>query len=81
MDVLYSRCCGIDIHKRTAVACVIVPGPDGQPSKTLRTFGTMTDDLLALAAWLTEGGVTHVALEATGVYWQPLWNVLDARLS
>jgi hypothetical protein len=52
MDVVYTRCCGIDIHKRTAVACVIVPGTDGQPIKTVRTFGTMTDDLLALADWL-----------------------------
>jgi transposase len=81
MDVLYSRCCGIDIHKRTAVACLIVPGPNGQPSKTLRTFGTMTDDLLALADWLTSESVSHVALEATGVYWKPLWNLLEASFA
>jgi transposase len=81
MDVLYSRCCGIDIHKRTAVACVIVPGPNGQPSKTLRTFGTMTDDLLALADWLMSEGVSDVALEATGVYWKPLWNLLESTFT
>src|SRR5215207_7280921 len=81
MDVVHTRCCGIDIHKKTAVACVIVPGPDGQPSKTVRTFGTMTDDLLALADWLTSEGVSHVALEATGVYWKPLWNLLEASLA
>ena len=72
MDVLYPRCCGIDVHKRTVVACAIVPGPEGQPSKTIRTFGTMTDELLELADWLAGEGVTHVALEATGVYWKPL---------
>jgi transposase len=81
MDVVHTRCCGIDIHKKTAVACVIVPGPDGQPSKTVRTFGTMTDDLLALADWLTSEDVSHVALEATGVYWKPLWNLLDASFA
>jgi transposase len=81
MEVVYARCCGIDIHKQTAVACVIVPDADGQPRKTVRTFGTMTDDLLALADWLTSEGVSHVALEATGVYWKPLWNLLEASFA
>ena len=81
MDVVHTRCCGIDIHKKTAVACLIVPGADGQPSKTVRTFGTMTDDLLALADWLTSAGVSHVALEATGVYWKPVWNLLEANFA
>jgi transposase len=81
MDVVHTRCCGIDIHKKTAVACLIVPGPDGQPGKTVRTFGTMTDDLLALADWLTSEGVSHVALEATGVYWKPVWNLLEASFA
>jgi transposase len=79
MDVVHPRCCGIDVHKKTAVACTIVPGPAGQPSKTIRTFGTMTDDLLALGDWLAAEGITHVALEATGVYWKPLWNLLEGR--
>ena len=69
MEVVYPRCCGLDIHKRTVVACRIVPGPDARPQKDVRTFGTMTDDLLALADWLADAGVTHAALEATGVYW------------
>jgi len=60
---------------------VIVPGADGQPSKTVRTFGTMTDDLLALADWLTSEAVSHVALEATGVYWKPVWNLLEASFA
>ena len=68
MDVLYERCCGLDIHKRTVVACVLGPGAGGRPAKEVRTFGTMTDDLLALGAWLAAQGVTHVAMESTGVF-------------
>jgi transposase len=81
MEVVYPRCCGLDVHKRTVVACRLVPGPDGRPEQEVRTFGTMTDDLLALADWLAAGGVTHAALEATGVYWQPLWNLLEDRFA
>jgi len=79
MDVVYERCCGLDIHKKTVVACVIVPGAKGKPEKTIRTFGTMTDDLLALADWLGAEGVTQVAMESTGVYWKPIWNLLENR--
>jgi transposase len=61
------------------VVCAITPGADGQPKKEIRTFGTMTDELLRLGDWLAERGVTHVALESTGVYWKPLWNVLEGR--
>jgi transposase len=52
MDVVYEQCCGLDIHKKTVVACLIVPGPGGKPTKAIRTFGTMTEDLLALSNWL-----------------------------
>ena len=79
MEAVYSRCCGIDVHKQTAVVCAITPGADGQPKKEICTFGTMTDELLRLGDWLAERGVTHVALESTGVYWKPLWNVLEGR--
>ena len=65
----------LDIHKKTVVACVIVQGAKGTPQKTIRTFGTMTDDLLALGDWLAQQDVTHVAMESTGVYWQPIWNL------
>ena len=67
MDVLYPRCCGIDVHKRTVVACAIVPGPEGQPSKTIRTFGTMTDELLELADWLAGEGsrTSHLRPQAS----------------
>jgi transposase len=67
VEVVYARCCGIDVHKATVVACLITPGPAGRPQQEIRTFGTMTDDLLALGDWLTEGGCTQVAMESTGV--------------
>jgi transposase len=77
MQVVYERCCGLDIHKRTVVACIIVPGPDKQPHKEVRSFGTMTDDLLGLSDWLLSNGVTHVAMESTGVFWKPIYNLLE----
>ena len=81
MDVLYERCCGLDVHQKTVVACVLVSSASGSPRKEVRTFGTMTEDLLALADWLDSIRVTHVAMEATGVYWQPIWNVLEERFA
>jgi transposase len=77
VEVVYERCSGLDIHKRTVVACRIVPGAGGRPEKQIRTFGTLTDELLALADWLAAAGVTHVAMESTGVYWKPLYNLLE----
>jgi transposase len=79
MDVVHPRCCGLDVHKQTVVACVLISSPTGQPDKTLRTFGTLTDELLALSDWLAGQGVTHVALEATASYWKPVWNLLESR--
>src|SRR4051795_4046980 len=81
MDVVYARCCGLDIHKKLVVACLITPGADGRAQKEVRTFGTMTDDLLALGDWLAEGGCTHVAMESTGVYWKPIYNLLESRFT
>jgi transposase len=81
MEVLYSHCCGIDVHKQTAVACVVVQAATGRATKEIRTFGTMTDELLALADWLETCGVTHVAMESTGVYWKPLWNLMEDRFT
>jgi transposase len=77
MDVVYERCCGLDIHKKTVVACLVLPGPAGAPAKEVRTFGTMTADLLALADWLAGAGCTHVAMESTGVFWKPIYNLLE----
>jgi transposase len=81
MDVLYARCCGLDVHKRSVVACLIISGASAKPRKEIRTFGTMTDDLLALGDWLAEAGCTDVAMESTGVYWQPIWNLLEDRFT
>ena len=79
MEVVHPRCAGLDIHKRSVVACRVTPGADGRPAKELRTFGTLTRELLALADWLDEGGVTIVAMESTGVYWKPIVNLLEER--
>ncbi len=79
MDVVYERCAGLDIHKKLVVACVVTPGVKGTPTKTIRSFGAMTDDIRDLADWLASYGVTHVAMESTGVYWKPIWNVLEER--
>jgi transposase len=79
MEILYERWCGLDVHKRTVVACLLAPGPAGQPTKELRTFGAMTRDLLALSDWLAAAGCTHVAMEATGVFWKPIDNLLEDR--
>jgi transposase len=81
MEVVNERCCGLDIHKQTVVACVIIPDPGKQVHKEIRTFRTMTADLLELADWLTSQGITHVALESTGVYWKPAWNVLEGSFT
>ena len=72
MDVIYERCCGLDVHKNSVVACLLLSHPQGEPARVIRTFGTMTEDLLALADWLAEKGCTHVAMESTGVYWKPI---------
>jgi transposase len=76
MDVLYPRCAGLDVHKEIIVACVRVV-VDARARRECRTFATSTTGLQALLAWLTEQGCTHVAMEATGVYWKPVWNILS----
>jgi transposase len=81
MQVVYERSCGLDVHKRVIAACAITPGPGGRAVKAVRMFGTMTADLLELADWLAELGVTHVAMERTGVYWKPVYNVLEGSVS
>ena len=77
MNVMYPRCAGLDVHKKTVVAAVrIVEG--GKVALEVRTFETTTQGLLVLAQWLASHGVTHVAMEATGVYWKPVWHILSA---
>jgi len=77
MQVVHERCAGLDVHKKTVVACRIVPGENGTWQVDIRTFKTMTGDLLALADWLRGARVTHVAMESTGVYWKPVFNILE----
>jgi transposase len=81
LDIIYERCCGVDVHKRSVAACVIVPGTHGEPRKDIRTFGTMPEDLLELSDWLAAAGCTHVAMESTGVYWKPIYNLLEGAFT
>jgi transposase len=77
MDVIITRCAGLDVHQATVVATIRVPDGQGGRRIVTETFGTMTPDLLALRDWLQAHGVTHVALESTGVYWKPVYYVLE----
>jgi len=80
MEVLYSRCAGLDVHKQTVVACARVAS-GSTVHQDVRTFGTTTGELVALADWLTAHGCTHVAMESTGVYWKPIWHVLEDQFA
>lgn len=73
MEIVHERCCGLDVHKDSVVACALVPG-----RKVQRTFGTTTRELMILADWLSELELTHVAMESTGVYWKPIYNLLES---
>lgn len=75
MKVLYPRCCGIDVHAKMLVACLIING-----RRDTRTFSTMTDDLLNLLDWLVANECTQVAIESTGVYWRPVFNILEGAV-
>jgi len=78
--IVYKRCCGLDVHKKVIVACLLLLEPDGELRREIRKFGTMTEDLLALLDWLQQAGCTHVAMESTGVYWKPIYNILEGHL-
>jgi len=77
MDVVFARCAGIDVHKRTVVVCRLTLDAQGQRVAETQTFGTTTSELLRLSDWLTAGGCTHVGLESTGEYWKPVYNILE----
>jgi transposase len=79
MQVLYECCCGLDVHQATVVACARRPAASGRRRGEVKTFGTTTDELLRLATWLTERDVTHVAMESTGVFWRPVFNILESQ--
>ena len=80
MDVMFTHCAGLDVHKKTVMACRVTPDPTGEQADgimELKEFGAMTVDLLALSDWLAAAGITHVAMESTGEYWKPLYNILE----
>lgn len=81
MERMSERCAGLDVHKKTVTACVRVPGANGDREQHLRTFGTTTAELLLLRDWLAAHGVTHVAMESTGVYWRPVFYILEEAFS
>ena len=77
MRTVYARCCGLDVHKKSISACLLTPDDQGGTQQQVRRFGTMTRDLLELSDWLASNQVTHVAMESTGVYWKPVWNIFE----
>ncbi len=79
MEVLLERCAGLDVHQASVVCCVLIGVPGRRPQKLLRSFGTTTRELQALRAWLAERGVTQVGMESTGVYWKPVYAVLEGH--
>lgn len=79
MEVLYARCAGLDVHQKTVVACRVFTPESGRKQQEARTFGTTTRELLALLDWLRAGGCTHVAMESTGEYWKPEYNLLEGH--
>ena len=82
MERVLERCCGLDVHKKTVAACIGIPGKKkGQREQEVRTFGTTTRELLELRDWLEANGVTHVAMESTGIYWKPIFYVLEGAFS
>lgn len=81
MRIVYARCCGLDVHKKSISACLLTPDDQGGTQQQVRRFGTMTRDLLELSDWLASNQVTHVAMESTGVYWKPVWNIFEGILT
>ncbi|HLZ59635.1 MAG TPA: IS110 family transposase [Ktedonosporobacter sp.] len=79
MEILYTHCAGLDVHKKTVKVCLLTQGSNGQPHKEFRTYFTTTEELLKLSDWLKEQEVTHIAFEATGVYWKPVFNLLEGN--
>jgi transposase len=80
MKAMIERCCGIDVHKKTIWVCLLVGPAGGEPQATIKSFPTMTQGLLACRDWLVSAGCTHVAMESTGVYWKPVFNILEDSL-
>src|SRR5882724_5233680 len=81
MEEVFTCCAGLDVHKESIEACVRRIEPNGRLHQETRHWGTMTGDLLAMAEWMTAQGVTQVAMESTGVFWKPIFNILENRFS
>lgn len=81
MDVLHTRCAGLDVHEAFVVVCLRLMDERGHVTKETREYSTMTGDLLRVGEWLSEAGVTHLAMESSGVYWKPIWNLLEDRFT
>jgi len=79
MEVFLERCAGLDVHQASVVCCILIGVPGRKPQKLLRSFGTTTRELEALRAWLAEHGVTHVGMESSGIYWKPVYAVLEGH--
>ncbi|WP_213426203.1 IS110 family transposase, partial [Paenibacillus dendritiformis] len=77
MEVLLERCAGMDVHQETIVVCVMTTDAAGEAHSEIRTFGTMTKHLFELLKYLESQGVTHIAMESTGIYWKPVYNILE----
>src|SRR5262249_42083625 len=80
MRVLHERCCGLDIHKKFVVACLLRTRAEGSVDKEIRTFSTMTNELLTLGDWLGAEGCTHVVMESTASFWRPIYNLLEGHV-
>lgn len=80
LEVMFTHCAGLDVHKKSVTVCVLVPGKKGKVRRVFKTFGTTTKALREMKAWLLEWGVTHVAMESTGVYWKPVYNILQDKI-
>lgn len=80
MQIVYERCAGLDVHKKSVMACLITPAPNGERRKQRQTFSTMTPDLMRLRDWLKEHKCSQVAMESTGVFWKPIFNILEGHV-
>jgi len=76
LDIMFRQCAGLDVHKKSVTVCVLIPGKKGKAQRLFKSFGTTTKVLQEMKAWLLGLGVTHVAMESTGVYWKPVYNIL-----
>ena len=79
MDVTHTHCAGLDVHKKVVVACCLVQVASGKLKRTIRSFGTTTAQLLSLNDWLNNQQVTQIAMESTGEYWKPIYNILESN--